>query len=120
MSTSEPKTREEILAEKLREVDGRLSKVKRVLATTAEKELELIARAEARHAKASGKPQFVTVGSDKVVGTDRLAALLALEESYQRLSDLEGKEPVKEAEKLITKKIKLMKELIPLGSSKAR
>lgn len=115
---TEPKTREEILQERLREVDGRLTKVKQRLGTSALEHEEKIERAEKRRKACRGDARFVKVQSRTVEATDRLDALLALEESYVALLDLEGKDPVKEAEKLIAKKIQIIKEL--LGTSTSR
>ena len=53
------------------------------------------------------------VGGTMVEATDRLEALLVMEECYEALLDLEGKDPVKEAEGLIQRKIKILKELLP-------
>lgn len=112
--SAEPKTREEILEERLREVNGRLSVVKKRIGTEASHFNEKIERAEKRRKSARGDAHFVKVGSSMVEATDRLEALLVLEECYEALLDLKGKDPVKEAENLIARKIKILKELIPL------
>jgi hypothetical protein len=113
MST-EPKTREEILEEKLREINGRLSIVKKRLGSSTNEFTEKLERAEKRRKDCKGQGRFVKVGSSMVEATDRLEALLAVEECYEALMDLEGKEPVKEAEQLISRKIKVIRELMDL------
>ena len=110
---SEPNTREEILQEKLREIDGRLTKVKQMIGSNADEYHSKIERAEKRRKTARGDAHFIKIGGTMVEGTDRLEALLVLEECYSALLDLEGKDPVKEAESLIARKIKVLKELLP-------
>jgi len=109
---TEPKTREEILTERLREIDGRLSKVKQRIGTNTQHFNQKLERAEKRRKSARGDAHFVKVGGSMVEATDRLEALLVLEECYEGLLDLQGKDPVKEAEQLIARKIKVLKELI--------
>jgi hypothetical protein len=110
---SEPKTREEILQERLREIEGRLTKVKQRIGTSANDFTEKLERAEKRRKTSRGEARFVKVGGTMVEATDRLEALLVMEECYEALLDLEGKDPVKEAEGLIQRKIKILKELLP-------
>ena len=110
--SAEPKTREEILEEKLREINGRLSIVKKRIGTNQSHFNEKIERAEKRRKSAKGEAHFVKVGSSMVEATDRLEALLMLEECYEALLDLGGKDPVKEAEQLIARKLRVLKELI--------
>jgi molecular chaperone GrpE (heat shock protein) len=111
---SEPKTREEILEERLREINGRLSVVKKRLGSSKQEFTDKLERAEKRRKDAKGKSHFVKMGSSMVQATDRLDALLAMEECYEALMDLEGKEPVKEAEQLIARKIRVIEELMHL------
>lgn len=110
---TEPKTREEILQEKLREIEGRLTKVKQRIGSSPEHFNEKIERAEKRRKTAKGDAHFVKLGGSMVEATDRLEALLVLEECYEGLLDLQGKDPVKEAEQLIARKIRVLKELLP-------
>jgi len=110
--SAEPKTREEILEERLREINGRLSVVKKRLGSTTQEFTDKLERAEKRRKDSKGQGRFVKVGSSMVEATDRLEALLAVEECYEALMELEGKEPVKEAEQLIARKIKVIRELI--------
>jgi len=117
MSTTEPKTREEILQEKLREVNSRISTVKNLIGTSVEHHEDKLNKAEKRRKLCKGDARFVKVGSCMVEATDRLAALLEIEEAVEALLQLEGKNPVKEAEKLIAQKIKIIKELIPYSKS---
>ena len=109
---SEPKTREEKLLEKLREVDARLTTVKQLLGSSAEDFQSKIERAEKRKKSAKGDAQFVKVGSTMVEGTDKLEALLVLEECYSGLLGLRGKHPAKESEALLERKIKILQELL--------
>jgi hypothetical protein len=109
---SEPKTREEILRERLREIESRLTKVKQRIGSSADEFSEKLERAEKRRKLSRGDARFVKVGGTMVEATDRLDALLAMEECYEALLDLEGKDPVKEAESLIQRKIKILKELV--------
>ena len=111
---SEPKTREEILEERLREINGRLSVVKKRLGSSKQEFTDKLERAEKRRKDAKGNSHFVKMGSSMVQATDRLDALLAMEECYEALMDLEGKEPVKEAEQLIARKIRVIEELMHL------
>lgn len=117
--SAEPKTREEILEEKLREINGRLGTVKKRLGSSTSEFTEKLERAEKRRKECSGQGRFVKVGSSMVEATDRLEALLAVEECYEALIELEGKEPVKEAEQLIAKKIKVIRELMDLRKKPA-
>ena len=106
------KTKEEILLEKLCEVDGRLTKVKQLIGTTAQQTTERIERGEKRLKDAKGKARFVKIGSVMVEATDKLESLLEVEEATVTLYDLQGKEPVKEAEQLLERKIKILKKLL--------
>lgn len=112
--SAEPKTREEILEERLREINGRLGIVKKRMGSSTSEFTDRLERAEKRKKDSKGQGRFVKVGSSMVEATDRLEALLAMEECYEALIDLEGKEPVKEAEQLITRKIKVIRELMNL------
>lgn len=114
---SEPKTREEILEERLREINGRLSVVKKRLGSSKQEFTDKLERAEKRRKDAKGKSHFVKVGSSMVQATDRLDALLAMEECYEALMELEGKDPVKEAEQLIVRKLRVIEELMHLRST---
>ena len=111
---SEPKTREEILEEKLREINGRLAIVKKRLGSSENEFTDRLERAEKRRKDSKGLGRFVKVGSSTVEATDRLDALLAMEECYEALMDMDGKDPVKEAEQLIASKLRIMKELMHL------
>lgn len=110
----EPKTREEILEERLREVNARLTIVKKRLGSDTESFNDTLQRAEKRKLAAKGDGRYVKVGGSMILGTDKLDALLAIEECYEGLLDLKGRNPVKEAETLISKKIKILKELIEI------
>jgi len=111
-STSEPKTREEILEERLREINGRLSVVKKHIGTTSLHYEEKLERATKRRQKSKGEAHFVKVGSSMVEATDRLGALLDMEECWDALLELGSKEPVKEAEQLLARKIRVVAELM--------
>lgn len=113
MSVTEPKTREEILQERLREVNSRLSVVKHLIGTNVQHHEEKLDKAEKRRKLSKGEARFVKIGSCMVEATDRLAALLEIEEAIEALLNIEGKNPVTEAEKLISQKIRIIKELIP-------
>ena len=101
---SKPPTKRELAEEKLREIDGRLSVVKRMLGSSTEGAAEKAERALKRVKDASGEARFVKIGGCMVEGTDRLQALMDLEDSYTDLLDLQGKDPLDEAEKLLVKK----------------
>lgn len=111
---SEPKTKEERLQEKLREVDGRLTMVKQLIGSTTEGVKDKIERSEKRMKDAKGEAKFVKIGSTMIEATDRLETLLVLEESWIDLYNLQGNDPVKEAETLLERKIKIIKELLQL------
>jgi len=111
-----PKTREEILEERLREINGRLSIVKKRIGSNTQDFNDKLERAEKRRKAAKGEERFVRVGGSMVEATDRLDALLALEECYDGLMDLGGKCPAKEAEQLLSRKIKVIKELMQIRS----
>jgi hypothetical protein len=112
MTSSEPKTKKELALEKLREIDSRLTVVKRMLGSSPEDVKGKLERASKKMKDAKGEARFVRAGACMVEGTDRLEALLAMEESYTDMLDLQGKDPVREAEKLLQKKIELLKTLI--------
>jgi hypothetical protein len=112
MTSAEPKTKKEIAEEKLREINSRLTVVKRLIGSSPEDAKGKAERASKKLKDARGEARFVKVGSCMVEGTDRLDALLAMEESYMEMLDLQGKEPIREAEKLLKKKIELLKTLL--------
>ena len=112
MTSSEPKTKKELALEKLREIDSRLTVVKRMLGSSPEDVKGKLERASKKMKDAKGEARFVRAGACMVEGTDRLEALLAMETD---MLDLQGKEPVKEAEKLLKKKIEVMKTLLDLA-----
>ena len=112
MSSAPPKTKKELAEEKLREIDSRLTVVKKMLGSSPSDARSNVERASKKVKDASGEARFVKVGSCMIEGTDRLEALLALEESYTNMLNFQGKEPVKEAEKLLAKKIEVLKELL--------
>jgi|GEM_PF-3453456 len=116
-TTSEPKTRDEILKERLRDVNSRLSIVKTLMGTDVNHHTEKLDKAEKRRKLSKGEARFVKIGSCMVEATDRLAALLEVEEAVEALLGLEGKNPVKEAEGLLAQKIRIIKELIPYAKS---
>jgi hypothetical protein len=111
---SEPKTRDEILQEKLKKINSRLVKVKPLIGTTKIDLLTRIEKSELRHSQAKGKPRFVRVNATMVEGTDELECLLELENHYEMLMDLENKDPHAECVRLLKKKMKYLKELINL------
>jgi hypothetical protein len=115
MTSSEPKTKKELAEEKLREINSRLTVVKRMIGSSPEDAKGRAERASKKLKDAKGEARFVKVGSCMVEGTDKLDALLAMEESYTDLLDLQGKEPVKEAEKLLRKKIEVKNTLLDLA-----
>lgn len=119
MAESEPKTREEILEERLREINGRLSVVKQKIGTNTQHFTDKLERAEKRRKVARGDGHFVRVGGSMVEGTDRLEALLAIEECCDALLDLEGKDPAREAEQLLARKIRIVKELVEIKTHKS-
>ena len=114
---SKPPTKRELAEEKLREINGRLSVVKRMLGSSTEGAAEKAERASKRVKDASGEARFVKIGGCMVEGTDRLQALMDLEDSYTDLLDLQGKDPLDEAEKLLVKKIDVLKYLVKGSAS---
>ena len=110
-----PKTKEEILQEKLQKVNSRLSVVKRKLGMDGHSVQRRLNRFIDRRVSSTGESRFVKVGSEMVEGTDRLDALLGLEEAYTDMFELQGKDPVQEAEQLLEKKVKLIKKLMELA-----
>jgi hypothetical protein len=115
MSDGKPKTMEELLEDKLRAIDSRLSVVKRKLGMTTTTVQRRVNRFIDRRVKASGDSRFVKVGGEMIEGTDQLEALLGLEEAYTDMHELQGKDPVAEASQLLEKKIKILKKLMALG-----
>lgn len=114
MSQTEPKTREEILQERLQEINSKLTTFKTLIGTCAEKHAHNLVLYEKRRKDSKGTPKFVRVSGNKLVeATDRLEAMLQIEESLETLIQLEGKDPVKETEKLLAHKIRILKELLP-------
>jgi hypothetical protein len=99
------------LDEKLREVDGRLAVVKRMLGKSAPDAKARLRDASKRFKGASGEARFVRVGGCMVEATDRLEALLDMEQSYADVVDLDDKDPAAEAEKLLGEKMKLLEKL---------
>ena len=106
-----PKTKTELALEKLREVDGRLAVVKRMLGTSVFSAKEKLHAATKRLKDARGESRFVRVGGCMVEATDRLEALLDIEQSYADVMDLDNKDPVSEAEALLTEKIGILEKL---------
>lgn len=114
MSQSEPKTREELLQEKLRETNAKLTIFKNLIGTTSEYHEAQLELHEKRRKDARGIPRFVKINGNQLVeGTDRLEAMLMIEQSLEILLQMEGKEPVKQTEKLLAQKIRILKELLP-------
>ena len=109
-----PKTQEEILQEKLRKINSRLGVVKRKLGMDVESVQRRVSRSIGRRTKCTGEARFVKVGSEMVEGTDHLDALMGLEEAYTDMLELEGKNPVEEAEKLLEQKIRVLRRLIDM------
>ena len=99
------------LSEKLREVDGRLAVVKRMLGKSASDAKARLRDASKRLKGARGEARFVRVGGCMVEATDRLEALLDMEQSYADVVDLDDKDPAAEAEKLLGEKMKLLEKL---------
>jgi len=112
MTSSQPKTKKELALERLHEVDSRLTVVKRMLGSSPDDARSKVDRASKKLKDAKGEAKFVRVGACMIEGTDTLEALLAMEESYADLMDLQGKQPVEEAEKLLTEKIEIFKKLL--------
>lgn len=104
-------TAQQATLEKLREVDGRLSVVKRMLGKSGADAKARLQAASKRLKDARGEARFVRVGGCMVEATDRLEALLDMEQSYADVMDLEDKDPATEAEKLLVKKVKLLEKL---------
>ena len=115
--SKQPKTREEILEEKLREINTRLTTVKNLLHTKEHHQEEKLQQAIKRRKTSKGEPRYLSVNSKMVEGTDRLEALIQMEEALEILLDFQGKDPVKEAEQLISKKIRILKELLPYSKN---
>ncbi len=104
---SAPKTEQE----RLREVDGRLAVVKRMLGTSVDGSKARLLSATKRLKDARGEARFVRVGGCMVEATDRLEVLLDLEQLYADIVDLDNKDPVAEAEALLEEKIRLLEKL---------
>ncbi len=111
MNKSKKELAQEATLEKLREVDGRLSVVKRMLGTSVASTNAKLESAAKRLKDARGEAKFVRVGGCMVDATDRLEALLDLEQSYADVADLDNKDPVVEAEGLLVQKLELLKKL---------
>ena len=111
---TESKTQKEILEEKLREVNSRLTTVKSLIGISEDDIKRRIEHAELRHGKATGKARFVRIGPSMIEADDRLETLLELESHYDQLLNLEGKEPLDEGIKLLRKKLKVIKKLLHL------
>jgi hypothetical protein len=108
---SSPKTKTELAQERLREVDGRLAVVKRMLGTSLSGSKARLNAATKRMKDARGEARFVRVGGCMVEATDRLEVLLDLEQSYADIVDLDNKDPISEAEALLLEKIDLLGKL---------
>ena len=114
MSESQPKTKEELLQEKLRDINANLTIFKSLMGTSSEFHETQLELHEKRRKDARGVPRFVKVnGTHLVEGTDRLEAMLKIEESLEILLQMQGKDPVKHTEKLLAQKIRILKELLP-------
>lgn len=105
-------TQQEKLQEKLREVESRLARFKKHLGTSVEAVKLKLEKSEQNLAKARGEPRFVRIGTTMLEATDRLQFLLEVEESLTQLLEMEGKDPEKETEKLLARKVKLLKKLM--------
>jgi uncharacterized membrane protein YccC len=112
--SAEPKTQQELLEEKLRKVEAKLTTYRSLLeeGVTPESAKQALAEAEARVEAAKGAPRFVQMGSRRTLGSDTLEALLERERHMEHVFKLRNRHPHGETLRLLRKKHRLVKELM--------
>lgn len=115
---AEPKTQKEILEEKLRKVEAKLTTYRSLLeqGVTPESAKQGLRDAEARVESSKGHPRFVQMGSKRTLGSDTLEALLERERHMDHVFKLRNRHPHGETLRLLRKKHRLVRELMTCSS----
>jgi hypothetical protein len=112
-SSAEPKTREEVLEEKIREVNQRLSVVERLWEAghTQVSVREKMDRARLSVSESRGEAKYLKHGSKMIESTDEVGALFDMTEALETWLEMGGAEPHSELKRLLNRKVKLLTEL---------
>lgn len=113
MATTQPKTQEEILEEKLRALNQRLSVVEK-LWTDGHTQVSVRGKmdeARGRVGVAEGVARYVMRGGHMVQSTDEVGALFEMTESLELWLQMGASEPESEMKRLLRRKVKLLTEL---------
>lgn len=101
---------EDVVLEKLRKINQKISTYKQLV---KEDPNELRQRAELLESEMDSDAMcFVTVNTNKIAAPRSLEKYLQLEEIYEKLDKLQGKHPVRALQRLLPKKLELLKTVM--------